>query len=122
MGSGYLKKCPKCNDTRKIKCKECNGSGKVESEWYKSLRNMPVERLRFEYEKRQREIQSLEIQMDRLSREYEDAYQVHMDLPIGYGSSRLDSLERQMSGQRSYLMKLENEISIIEQVINLKWK
>ena len=51
--------CSQCMATGKIKCTTCNGSGNIPSEWSKSLAQMPIDRLKFEYEKRQRNISTL---------------------------------------------------------------
>lgn len=122
MGSGYLEKCPKCNDKREIKCKVCDGTGKVESAWYKSLCNMSVERLQFEYEKRQHEIQNLEIRMDRLSRNQEELYQAYMNFggDGSGGSPALLRTEKEMTTVTSSLIRLNDELNTIYNVISKK--
>ena len=51
-GKGRTAQCARCGGTQKITCQSCSGSGKVVSQWFKSLNDFPVERLRFEYEKK----------------------------------------------------------------------
>lgn len=71
-GTGRMASCSKCNGTKKVKCVKCGGKGQVESEWFKSLHNLPDERLYFEYEKRQREVQQLTMEEISLYREIEE--------------------------------------------------
>ena len=120
-GRGRLASCERCNGTKKVICKDCGGKGKVESEWTKSLRELPVDRLRFEIEKRQREISNLQIQVSRLSREEDEAYDDYVN-GRSYGMDYTLRVARDKVHRQSEIEGLESEIEAIEQVINLKWK
>jgi len=122
LGTGYLKNCPNCGDKRTIKCTKCGGTGRIESEWYKYLLNMSVERLRFEYEQRKHTLQQLEMQMKRLSSEHNQAFDVYMSRPIGWGSYRLDEIEKEINGHKSHISHLLDEMGTIEDAIRSKLK
>lgn len=135
-GRGRNAQCSQCGTTQKIGCRTCNGSGKVESQWSKSLKNLPVDRLRFEHEKRQREVSTLEIQIsrvqrqiDQLQQDWNDAYEeaassgsrgIHNFDASGYQSgdralyNEIGNLEKRRS-------ELESEMQAIEQALNTKW-
>jgi hypothetical protein len=130
-GKGRNATCWQCKGTHKIGCKDCAGSGRVESEWYKSLKTLPVDRLRYEQEKRQREVSNLYTQVSRVSREldemyryYEEDRQMHPNRYNAAGSypSGLDSLPREINSLESRISDLNDEISTIDQVISEKWK
>lgn len=77
-GKGVLDVCARCSDSRQIICVDCDGEGKFETEWSQKLRNTPEDRLRFEFETRQREAQALqqkiwheERELERMDEEYE---------------------------------------------------
>jgi len=59
-GSSRNARCPNCSGKGKVTCTSCKGAGRFEGQWVKSLDAMPVDRLRFEFEKRQREISNLQ--------------------------------------------------------------
>ena len=80
-GTRRLPQCGTCGGTGNVGCATCAGKGQLISEWFKSLQAMPVERLRFEHEKREREIASVQrenhstqIEISRLSREAQEMY------------------------------------------------
>lgn len=130
-GTGRVPSCATCGGSGKIECSKCAGTGKIESAWYKSLNNLPVERLRFEYEKRQREIQQLQIKISRRSRELDDMYEEYerdrnanpylYDHPGAYPGG-LDSIPREISQLEENIGKLEDEMEAIDEVLNTKWK
>lgn len=129
-GTGKDASCKVCGGTQRIQCGHCKGSGKMESEFFKSLKNLPVDRLKFEYEKRQREIQQVQTKISRLSREEEDiredyyrdksenpgAY-IHGGYPIG-----LDSIPREIGQLEKRIGEIEDDMEAINQVLNTKWK
>jgi predicted nucleic acid-binding Zn-ribbon protein len=117
--------CSKCNGTKKVKCVKCGGKGQIESEWFKSLHNLPDERLYFEYEKRQREVPKLTMELISNEREIEELrrederirnlygpaeyarrVQLLPYMPVGHSGileSRINKLEREMAGIQEVL-------------------
>jgi hypothetical protein len=129
-GAGRNSQCSKCNGTQKITCSECDGKGTFASEWLKSLPSLPVDRLRFEYEKRQREVSTINIDASRLSREINELYEWYEQdkraHPANYdhaGSSLgWDGLQNQINEGQRRCSELEREMSAIDEVLNQKWK
>ncbi len=70
-GLGRNAQCLKCGATGQLMCSTCKGSGRVRSEWYRSLSQMPVDRLKFEHQKRQQRISVLEMKQMGLQRQYD---------------------------------------------------
>lgn len=58
-GTGRTSSCSTCNGTRKLQCRRCGCTGRVESEWFKSFKTMPVERLKSEFDSRQQRTHDL---------------------------------------------------------------
>jgi hypothetical protein len=56
--------CRGCGDRGHIFCADCGGRGRYESEWLKSLPSLPVERLRFEFDKRSAEVRKVRREVD----------------------------------------------------------
>ena len=67
-GKGRSSSCSKCNGARKTTCQHCKGVGNFEGEWLKSIKQMSVEKLRFEYEKKRFELTDLQNRFARLDR------------------------------------------------------
>lgn len=139
QGKGRLAKCEQCSGTQKLPCQACDQQGKVEGQWIKSMRELPVERLRFEHEKRQSELGRLQIQASRLESEYDqiqqDWEQSLQDLQDRYGAragiNMFDATGFQrastrtmeeMSEANSRMYKLQDEMNAIEQILDYKWK
>ena len=139
QGKGRHAKCAHCNETQKPPCQDCSQQGKVEGQWIKSLRELPVERLRFEHEKRQSEIGRLQIQASRFEREYEEINEdwrqsledlqnrygtvagINMFDASGFKSSSARALD-DMSKANSRIYELQDEMNAIEQILDYKWK
>lgn len=142
-GTGYLTGCQKCGDKRKIQCGKCGGSGKLESEKYKkkktwraSLESFPVDRLRFEYEKRQREVGNLQTKTVQLAakeaeisewydREYEHAANHFYLSEEKEGPSYpagLVTIPAEIVRLEERIEELEDEMHAIDQVLSKKWK
>lgn len=135
-GTGRNAQCSKCRGTQKIACRTCSGSGKVVSQWFKSLNDFPVERLRFECEKRQREVSNLQRQIEHIERKIEhlqedwDTAYKEAEASGPRGIHNFDAGGYQ-SGQQAYyddigdagarIRELEGEMEAIEQVLNSKW-
>ena len=121
-GTGRNAQCLKCEATGAIKCSLCRGSGQVPSEWYKSLAKMPIEKLKFEYEKRQRRIGPLQAQITRCTDEY-DRTQREWDPECASG---LREYSNRMAGEamsaESEVGSLHEEMGAIEKVLESKWK
>lgn len=136
-GKGAYSECSQCYGTQKLACQNCSGKGKLESEWLKSLRDLPVDRLRFEYEKRQRgisnvqmQVSSVQRQFDELQQEWGDAY----DEAAAQGSAgvtRFDAsgfqsgtayLYKEMDTLNGRIGELKAEMKAIDRVIGSKWK
>jgi hypothetical protein len=131
-GSGRNAQCSKCGGTQKIACRTCSGSGKVVSQWVKSLNDYPVERLRFEYEKRQREVSNLQRQtehierkIERLQEDWNEAYEaapnIHNFDAGGYQSGQ-QAYYDEIGDASARMRELESEMGAIEQVLNSKWQ
>jgi hypothetical protein len=125
--------CGQCDATGTITCSTCKGSGQVPSEWYESLAKMPIDKLKFEYEKRQRSISTLRMTASSLTRDYEqserecDEYQeerraqgeLHPD-QIGYDYR--NRLIAKMGSCESQIREMESEMSAIEKAMESNWK
>jgi hypothetical protein len=139
QGKGRLTKCSHCGGTQKLPCKDCDQKGKVEGQWIKAIRELPVERLRFEHEKRQSEIGRLQIQASRLENEFEqiqrDWEQALKDLQNRYGTvagiNMFDASGFQSASSRTMddmskanrrIYDLQDEMNAIEQILDYKWK
>lgn len=70
-GSKHLPGCSSCSGTQRIPCSNCGGKGRVESEWLKSLPGLPLDRLKYEHEKRRSQISDLRSEMSELYAENE---------------------------------------------------
>jgi len=123
--------CSTCNSTQKIQCEDCAGTGKIESKWFKSLTSLPIDRLHFEYKKRHGEVQTLKIDISRLSRELADLdnwydrelqAKPYMAYHPGAYPSGIDSIPREIRGIENRINELEDEMEAIDQVINAQWK
>ena len=130
-GTGRMLSCSTCNSTQKIQCEDCAGTGKIESKWFKSLTSLPIDRLDFEYKKRQQEVQTLKIDISRWSRELADLHQWHdrerqanpyMANHRGAYPSGIDSIPRKISGIEDRINELKDEMEAIDQVKSAKWK
>lgn len=136
-GKGRTAQCSQCEGTQKITCRTCSGSGKVKSQWLKSLNDLPVDRLRFEHEKRQREVSNLQMQIphiqrqiDQLQQDWNDAYEeaasdgsrgIHNFDAGGYQSGQ-QSYFSEIGNMQARMREFEGEMEAIEQVLNSKWK
>jgi len=134
-GSGRYANCAKCKGRRSITCPECKGAGRFESQWVKSLHSCPVDRLRFEIEKRQRKISTLQIQLSRNTREYDrlqEEWNDEYNSRRAQGRGALNDFDASgFQGGTTYLInqiqacegeisQLESEMNAIEQVLNTK--
>ena len=133
-GTGRISSCSACGGSLKAKCRTCDGAGKIESQefsnWIRSFENLPVDRLRYEHEKRQRKIQQLQTEILRLEREVDEIYSDvrdyeredpkfynHGGYPIGLTSipAEIRDLENDVKG-------LEDELDIIDKILDSKWR
>jgi hypothetical protein len=122
--------CTTCNGTGRTNCQTCSGSGRVPSAWSRSLSELPVERLRFEYEKRQRKLTTLQVKISGLNSEYERAvaaqeeeYQRHVrnrSLSSYDPPGTVDYLIRELMGAEGEVGSLEAELSMIDRALNGK--
>lgn len=133
-GKGRISPCPECGDTFKIKCRQCSGSGKIEDQefidWLRVLSNYPLSRLRHEIDKRQRKIQQLQTKILHLGREVDQIYSEHQDdlmrnpgafVHGGYPCG-LDLIPREIRGLENDIDEIEEEISIVEGMLDKKWR
>ena len=115
-----------------IPCEHCDGLGKIGGPWIQEISNWSIDRLRFEYEKRQREIQRLEIMSNELERQYDEAYynweDRYEDVVAERGSDAAYNIcgkgpERPdvLNSYAKSIGKFEEEMAAIEQVMNTKW-
>ena len=129
-GGGRNKHCSKCGGTQRIDCHTCDGSGKVVSEWFKSLNGLSVERLNSERDKRKREVVNLraqirhvEAQIRQLQREWNDAYNattnIHSFDAGGYQSGQ-QAYYDEIGDAGARIRELESETAAIEQALNSK--
>ncbi|HZT59307.1 MAG TPA: hypothetical protein VFA21_11835 [Pyrinomonadaceae bacterium] len=101
------------------------------------MNDFPVERLRFEYDKRQREVSNLQMQIrhierkiDQLQEDWDEAYR-EAEASGPRGIHNFDAGGYQSGSQAYYdeigdagarIRELESEMSAIEQVLNSKWQ
>jgi predicted nucleic acid-binding Zn-ribbon protein len=96
------------------------------------LNDFPIDRLRFEHEKRQREISNLQMQnrhierqIDQLQQEWNEAYEaasnIHTFDAGGYQSGQ-QAYYDEIGDANTLIRELESEIEAIEQALNSKWK
>jgi hypothetical protein len=112
--------CSRCGSTGQLKCTSCGGSGKVPSEWYGSLAAMPVEKLKFEHEKRQRNIPMLETRLFGVQREHEELLD-HGYSNEGY-NDRARPLRSEIDRFVAEIRNLKGEMDAIEKAMESKWK
>jgi len=141
-GTGRSSQCSKCHGTNRIKCQKCQGTGQLLSMAHDtSYRTWPLERLRFEYEKRQHQVSNLHAQIlqiqgthnqlaDERAREYanmetwEQAEQfqiVHGHSEQGY-DYRLSQTRNQIQALQNQIKSVEQEMQELENTMNSKWK
>ena len=127
-GKGRNSTCSRCNATQKIKCTNCSGTGKLEGEWSKSLKNLPVDRLQFEHQKRQQKVQTLYMEVSRFSRELEEDYEeerLHRQRDPSFfrdaGPTTFVN-EGAIERTQAQIRGLEEEMEAIEKVLGAKWK
>jgi chromosome segregation ATPase len=95
----------------------------------------PVDRLRFEYEKRERELSRLQMELSDLKREeaqinndWEEASSQlvtsadYRNFDAGGFQSGLQHISNQKSDVYGRMKELEAEMKAIEQALNAKWK
>ena len=125
-GTGHGPDCPFCRGSGRAKCDGCNGAGRFEGQWLKSLQNTPTEQLRFEYQKGQREITNLSLQIQIASQElreiessWEEAY-AHRDPDFsagGFHEATNDRMSIIMSAE-ARVKEIEERLSAIDRVLN----
>lgn len=143
-GKGSQSSCGRCHGTRKYGCSKCVGSGRIVSDWFKSLDQLPIERLKFEYEKRQREVASAErkvgsfqTQISRISHELDEMYEWYerdcLERPGAYNAAgtepaglhdfprEINRLQGEISDKEAQIRDLEDEMGAIEEVMDRKW-
>ena len=136
-GSGRAARCSSCGGKTKVTCATCKGAGRFEGQWVKSLQSLPVDRLRFEFEKRQWESSDCKNQTssvrraeERLQSDQSEAYDeaassgprgIH-DFYAGGFESESKAKYREIARLEKRVGELEAEMSAIQQVIDSKWK
>jgi predicted nucleic acid-binding Zn-ribbon protein len=94
---------------------------------------MPVEKLKFEYEKRQRNISTLQMKASSLTRDYEqserecDEYQEEQRShgerhPEAIGGDYRNRLAGEIMSAQSQISDFEAEMNAIEKVVDANWK
>jgi chromosome segregation ATPase len=92
---------------------------------------MPPDLLRFEYEKRQREMQTLRQELSSARRELDELYDWYEEdrrsRPGAYNAagtepSGLHDIPRQMDRIEAKLRDLEGELETVQLAIDVKWK
>ena len=111
--------CSECGSTGQLKCTPCGGSGKVPGEWYRSLAAMPLEKLKFEHEKRQRNIPILEARSSAVERELKDL--IDSSLSSDVFNTRFRTLVGRRDSFDSDVDTLKEEMDAIEKVMESKW-
>jgi len=97
--------------------------------------DFPVDRLRFEYEKRERELSRLQMELSDLKREEaqinDDWNEASSNLSSGADYRNFDAggyqsglthVSNQISDLHGRMNELRTEMSTIEQALNAKWK
>jgi hypothetical protein len=115
-GKGRGSACTKCGSTNKVTCLNCKGEGKFEGEWLKSIKQMSVEKLRFEYDKKRFELTSTQSRFAQLDRKVDDIIQHYsVDAP-------LSGFWQDYESTRKRIPEIRSELEAIEQVLDSKWK
>ena len=113
-----LIKCPEpeCNNMVSDQAAACPKCGRP-------VRRIGVDRLRFEYEKRQRSIQALQTKMARLSRERQDMYDLDdkmmkSDNYTADAANRSISITNEIQGLEQEISTAEAEMKQIQQALD----
>lgn len=137
QGQGFrLDKCGKCSGMGavpgpRIPCVPCGASGKVKNPWLDELKELPPDRLQFEYERRQRLISSLKGNLQEKRRELDDLYDWYEEdkerRPQAYNAAGtepcgLHDIPREMDNIEASIRDTEEDLSTILFVIERKWK
>ncbi|MGH9830818.1 MAG: hypothetical protein ACREDR_47030, partial [Blastocatellia bacterium] len=98
----------------------------LRKEWSRQLKSTSVDRLRFEYEKRQRSIQALQTKLARLGREREDMFDLNeeimkSDYPTTDVLTRAFSIGDEIRGIEKEISTAEEEMTEIQQALDTKW-
>lgn len=129
QGTGRNARCSTCGGKAKVTCADCKGAGRFEGQWVKSLESWPVDRLRFEFEKRQREISNLHAKISNAESElrssnesYEEAYACRQPDFDASGYNRYNTgLMNEIDSSADRIKGLQAEMNAIERVLDKKW-
>ena len=129
LGSGRDIVCTLCGGSLKVKCSNCGGAGKFESEWLKSLPTLPIDRLKFEINERERQIEEVRREIFKVESDY--AGLIHywkyeaQNLPNvhwGAQASAMAPYNEKKGKLARRIDELEAEREVIKQVLVSKWK
>lgn len=129
-GAGVQPTCETCGRSRKVVCSTCKGVGRFETDWSKELKTSTVKRLRFEYEKRQRQILALQIKISSLRRELDEMYSWYERDRVanpkawyhreGSYPSGMESIPREIEQYELEVRTLEEQMDDIQTVLDSK--
>jgi hypothetical protein len=111
-GTPRQSECSACGGRGDVFCSDCGGRGRYESEWLQSLPSLPVERLRFEFDKRSAEVR-------KVCREIDGNREALADI---WTPKAIDSLVSAIRRGEQRVAELEEEMAAVEQVIHEKWR
>jgi hypothetical protein len=122
--------CGICQGRSKIQCSKCNGAGKLPSN---ETDNWPIDKLRFEYGKRQRESSQIQTNIHHLEHEeriqdelYDEGYgkyqDIHGDAAVGPYDPPSKGIRNQTCKLRADLHAIQMEMEAIEKVLNERWQ
>lgn len=95
-------------------------------DWCEGLTSAPVERIRFEYEKRQRAVQALHVKQDRLSREHsildaENERWLRDDTNASY-QPRAFSISDEIDECEAEIAETEREMASLQALLDRRWR
>jgi len=137
QGQGFrLGKCGECSGTGaipgpRVPCGPCGGNGQVKNPWLDEIKALSPERLRFEYERRERLISSLQERLREARRELDDLYDWYEEdrdrnpqnyREAGTEPGGLHDIPLQMDHLEASIRDTEDELSTLLVVIEHKWK
>jgi hypothetical protein len=124
QGADQARKAAAAEETRKSQEIEARRRRAL-LQWSQELPSISVERLRFEYEKRQRSVGTLQTKLDRISREQSELWAQHErwindDNATSYNPRVYTNLDEINRCERE-IANTEEEMALIHAVLDSKW-
>jgi hypothetical protein len=122
--------CNSCRGSAQVECSKCSGAGKFEGDWFKTLRGMAHDQLRFEFEKCQSRIGVLEMKYSELDARHQaiddqwDEESNHLTSARAlrdYQPPSFANVDSAMEEVGAEITKLKEELEAIEKVMAESW-